>query len=63
MKVQEDYQGNLWFKQEKHEHMLKHTVKGAHAVIPFQCDNCWMWNLEGRLPVDKLDDTYIMMIR
>ena len=63
MKVQEDHQGNLWFKQEKHEHRLNHAVKGAHDVIPFQCEDCWMLNLEGRLPVDKLDDTYIMMIR
>ena len=53
----------MWFKQEKHEHRLNHAVKGAHAVIPFQCEDCWMLNLEGRLPVDKLDDTYIMMIR
>ena len=63
MKVHEDYLGNLWFKQEKHEHRLNHAVKGAHAVIPFQCEDCWMLNLEGRLPVDKLDDTYKMMIR
>jgi len=63
MKVHEDYLGNLWFKQEAHEHRLNHAVKGAHAVIPFQCEECWMLNLEGRLPVDKLDDTYKMMIR
>ena len=63
MKVHEDYLGNLWFKQEAHEHRLNHAVKGAHAVIPFQCEDCWLLNLEGRLPVAKLDDTYKMMIR
>ena len=63
MKVHEDYLGNPWFKQEAHEHRLNHAVKGAHAVIPFQCEDCWMLNLEGRLPVAKLDDTYKMLIR
>ena len=63
MAVQQDVEGNLWFKQEKHEYRLNHAVRGAHAVIPFQCEDCWMLNLEGRLPVDKLDDTYLMLIR
>lgn len=28
---------------------------GVHAVLPFQCETCWMRNLEGRnpLPSDK----------
>ena len=54
----EDTSGNIWFKQEKHEERLNHTVRGAHAVIPFQCEDCWMLNLEGRLPVAGLDDMY-----
>ena len=59
MSAQQDVEGNLWYKQANHEFRLNHAVKGAHAVIPFQCEDCWMLNLEGRLPVNKLDDTYI----
>ena len=59
----EDAQGNLWFKQKEHEDRLNHGVKGTHAAMPFQCEDCWMLNLEGRLPVPKLDDTYKMLIR
>ena len=63
MSRMEDTSGNIWFKQEKHEERLNHAVRGAHAVIPFQCEDCWMLNLEGRLPVAGLDDMYIMLIR
>ena len=58
----EEAQGNLWFKQKEHEQRLNHGVRGTHEVIPFQCEDCWMLNLEGRLPVPKLDDTYKMLI-
>jgi hypothetical protein len=37
--------------------------KGAHASIPFQCERCWLFNLEGRLPADGLDDMYVTYIR
>ena len=63
MSAMEDAQGNLWHKQKEFEHRLNHGVRGAHAVIPFQCEDCWMLNLEGRLPADGLDDTYRMLIR
>ena len=63
MSRMEDTSGNIWFKQGKHEERLNHAVRGAHAVIPFQCEDCWMLNLEGRLPVAGLDDMYIMLIR
>ena len=59
----EDAEGNLWFKQERHEYRLNHGIRGAHVAIPFQCEDCWMLNLEGRLPVSKLDDTLVMLIR
>jgi hypothetical protein len=32
-------------------------------LIPFQCKDCWMVNLEGCLPVCNLDDVYVMCIR
>ena len=63
MSRMEDTSGNIWFKQEKHEDRLNHAVRRAHAVIPFQCEDCWMLNLEGRLPVAGLDDMFIMLIR
>ena len=59
----EDAEGNLWFKQERHEFRMNHGIRGAHMAIPFQCEDCWMLNLEGRLPVSKLDDTLVMLIR
>ena len=50
-------------REPEHESRLNHAVKGAHVVIPFQCEECWMLNQEGRQPLDKLDDTYKMLIR
>jgi hypothetical protein len=38
-------------------------VRGTHASIPFQCEECWMFNLERCLPVPGLDDAYVMCIR
>ncbi len=37
-------------------------MKGAHVAIPFQCEDCWLINLEGRLPVPRLDDAYMMFV-
>ena len=43
---------------------LNHGVKGAHLCIPFQCEICWMRNLEGRNPrMGELDSTYVMCLR
>ena len=41
---------------------INQGVRGAHASIPFQCEACWMLNLEERLPVDGLDDMYVTCI-
>ncbi len=51
MKKIEDKEGNKWYKQ------------GAHASIHFQCEHCWLINLEGHPPVERLDDAYVMLIR
>jgi hypothetical protein len=59
----EDEEGNAWYKQGQREERINHGVKGAHASIPFQCERCWLLNLEGRLPVDGLDDMYVTCIR
>ena len=52
-----------WYKQGQREERINHGVKGAHASIPFQCERCWLLNLEGRLPADGLDDMYVTYIR
>jgi hypothetical protein len=59
----EDEEGNLWYKQGQREERINQGVRGAHASIPFQCEACWMLNLEGCLPVDGLDDMYVTCIR
>ena len=53
----------MWYKQGLREERLNQGVKGFHAVFPFQCEGCWMLNMEGRLPVPELDDAYVMLIR
>ncbi len=58
-----DGTGNVWFNQRKEEDRLNHGYKGAHVVMPFQCEQCWMMNLERRLPVSGLDDVYVSVIR
>ena len=58
-----DAAGNLWHNQEQREERLNRGVRGAHAAIPFQCEQCWIVNLEKRLPVSGMDDMYIMVIR
>jgi len=63
MATQTDAAGNLWFKQDKQEHKMNHGTQGTHASIPFQCESCWIMNVEGRLPIKVLDDTYAMLVR
>lgn len=63
MKRIEDALGNIWHGQEAEEEMLNHGVKGAHITIPFQCERCWMVNLEGRLPRGEEDRVYLQCIR
>ena len=46
----EDEEGNPWYKQAEREERINHGIAGAHVVMPFQCENCWMKVLEGRVP-------------
>jgi hypothetical protein len=46
-----DEEGNHWVKQSDRETRLNTGVRGIHAVSPFQCEMCWMRNLEKRDPV------------
>ncbi len=63
IRATEDEEGNAWFKEEQRAQRINQGIKGAHVVIPFQCKDCWMINLEGRYPVLRLDDAYVMCLR
>ncbi len=55
--------GNVWYNQHAEEDHLNHGYRGAHVAIPFQCEACWIINLERRLPMAGLDDMYVSIIR
>jgi hypothetical protein len=38
-------------------------VEGGHLCIPFQCRVCWMRNLEGRDPIEGVDNCYMACIK
>ncbi len=59
----EDELGNLWHKEEERQRRLNQGVDGAHMCIPFQCEKCWIRNLEERDPVSGDDDVYIACIK
>eukprot|EP00804_Cyclotella_cryptica_P010959 CCRYP_016684-RA/>CCRYP_016684-RA protein AED:0.10 eAED:0.14 QI:0/0/0/1/0.25/0/5/0/1241 len=51
-----DNDNKEWEKQKIRESRLNIGCDGAHTVIPFQCEVCWVRNLTGRemsLPRDK----------
>jgi hypothetical protein len=37
--------------------------EGSHLCIPFQCELCWICNIEGKEPTPERDDLYITCIR
>ncbi len=53
----------MWFKQRAKENEINQGVRGAHATMLFQCEQCWFINLEGHLPESYLDDMYLKLIR
>ncbi len=61
MKIQ-DEEGNMWYKHERRVKRINHGVRGAHTSISFQCESCWIVNLEDRPPAEGLDDVFMMMI-
>ena len=63
MFFKEDAGGNIWYQQEDQEFALNHGASRVHASIPFQCEQCWMLNLEGRTPIAGRDDAYMMLLR
>jgi hypothetical protein len=58
-----DKEGNKCYKHKKRVHRVNHGVWGAHGSIHFQCEHCWLINLEEYSPVEGLDDAYVMLIR
>ena len=48
---------------DKREHRINHRVQGAHALISFQCKDCWMINLEDRQRLPGSDYAFVMLIR
>ena len=58
-----DEEGNLWHKEEERQRQLTEGVEGSHLCIPFQCELCWIRNIEGRDPVPGRDDLYLICIR
>ena len=57
-----DQAGNSWHKEKARQIRFNTGVKCAHVCIPFQCEGCWIRNLEGRDILDS-DQLYIKCIR
>jgi hypothetical protein len=64
MRTIEDKMGNPWWHKEVERwKRMEWGVNGAHLCIPFQCELCWLWNLEGRKPIEGEDDCYMACIK
>lgn len=57
-----DEDGNPWHKDEDRCQKLNTGVEGVNCCMPFQCECCWIRNLEGRDPT-RGDEAYMMTIR
>ena len=62
MSTIQDEAGNKWHSEDKRKERLHCGVEGSHVCIPFQCEVCWMRNLEGR-DITERDGVYTMCIR
>ncbi len=62
MNTQNDYEGNLWHNWEKWIEKKNRGTCRAHALMPFQCEDCWMINLDCWLPKPQVDDACVMFI-
>ena len=52
-----------WVGQAKREKRLNSACDGAHSVVPFQCEECWIRNLTGRSMSLPHDTNLRMCIR
>ena len=57
----QDKAGNVWYKEEARKKRLNEGVNGAHICIFFQCELCWVRNLEGKDHIEG-DEKYIMSL-
>lgn len=62
MTVTTDLARNQWYKEEDRQRRMNEGVTASHLIIPFQCEACWMQNLEGRY-AKKGDESYVMCLR
>ena len=51
-----DGAGNAWHNEEERIKQLNQGVDGAHMCIPFQCEACWIYNIEKRQMMDTPED-------
>ena len=58
-----DKLGNPWHWEEERQKRMMQGVEGAHLCIPFQCEVCWIRNLEGRDPRGSEDECFMVCIR
>jgi hypothetical protein len=58
-----DELGNPWHREEERQKRMMQGVEGAHLCIPFQCEVCWIRNLEGRDPRGSEDECFMVCIR
>ena len=58
-----DEEGNPWHNEDACQRQVMEGMEGSHLCIPFQCNMCWYWNLEGRNPMPGKGDVYLTCIR
>jgi hypothetical protein len=58
-----DDDGEIWEGQESRSARLNTGVAGIHCVIAFQCEVCWIRNLEGRDADPIADRNYLVCLR
>ena len=54
-----DEEGNPWHNEDACRWQMMEGVEGSHLCIPFHCEMCWYWNLEGRNRTRGKDDVYL----
>ncbi len=52
-----------WHKEEERQRRFGLGIDGVHLCTPFQCEQCWMRNLEGRDPNTVEDKCFLACIR
>jgi hypothetical protein len=61
--ILKDDDGEVWEGHDAQAARLNTVVAGVHSALAFQCEICWMWNLETRDPDAIADRDYIVCIR